>query len=67
MEFCKSCDNMCYMKINKDKQLIYFCKYCGFEDTEAIETKNLKILKFSKFENSKILETFSALFQKTTC
>ena len=48
MEFCKNCDNMCYMKINKDKQLIYFCKYCGFEDTETIETQNLKVLKFSK-------------------
>ena len=48
MDFCKKCDNMCYMKINDKNDLIHFCKYCGYEDNEVIVTKNLKVLKFSK-------------------
>ena len=53
MEFCKNCDNMCYMKINDEKKLIYFCKYCGFEDSETIQTQDLKVLKFSKENKNK--------------
>lgn len=54
MEFCEKCDNMYYMTINKTtKQLIYFCKYCGHEDSTLINTKNLKVHKFSKENKNK--------------
>ena len=53
MDFCKKCDNMCYMKINDKNDLIHFCKYCGSEDDEVINTKNLKVLKFSKENKNK--------------
>lgn len=48
MDFCKKCDNMYYMKIDESKNLIHFCKNCGYEDTNILDTQNLKVLKFSK-------------------
>ena len=55
MEFCKKCDNMYYMKAknNSSKDLVYYCKYCGFEDDELINTQNLKVLKFTKENKNK--------------
>ena len=45
MHFCKKCDNMYYIKLNDDeKQLIHYCRHCGFEDTE-LSTKKLSISK----------------------
>ena len=48
MEFCVKCDNMYYMKVNEQNNLIYHCKYCGNEDTSIINTNNLKVYKFTK-------------------
>lgn len=53
MEFCKKCDNMLYMKKNKEKKLVYFCKCCGHEDETLINIQNLKIYKFSKENRNK--------------
>lgn len=55
MEFCKKCDNMYYMKAKKNatKDLVYYCKYCGFEDDDLINTQNLKVLKYTKENKNK--------------
>ena len=53
MDFCDKCDNMYYMKINDNSQLINFCKYCGHEDSNLIQTKNLKVFKYSKENKNK--------------
>lgn len=53
MEFCEKCDNMYYMKQNNEKDLVYFCKCCGFEDKQLIETQNLKVFKFTKENKNK--------------
>lgn len=47
MEFCKRCDNMYYMK-RTEKNLIYYCKHCNYEDTKLIEAKNMKVFEYSK-------------------
>ena len=52
MEFCKKCDNMYYLKVDDKHKLVNYCKYCGFEDNEGIETKNLKVLQYSKEETN---------------
>jgi DNA-directed RNA polymerase subunit M/transcription elongation factor TFIIS len=39
---------MYYLKLNDDKNLINFCKYCGHEDENILNTQNLKVLKYSK-------------------
>lgn len=40
MKFCSECDNMYYIKINGEDEnsLIYYCRFCGHEDTEPAET-----------------------------
>jgi DNA-directed RNA polymerase subunit M/transcription elongation factor TFIIS len=53
MEFCQKCDNMYYMKVNDDRKLIHFCKYCGYEDNELINVQNLKVFEFSKENTNK--------------
>lgn len=39
MKFCSECDNMYYIKINGEDEnsLIYYCRFCGHEDTEPAE------------------------------
>ncbi len=34
MRFCKSCDNMMYIKVDENKKLEYFCKNCNFVQKE---------------------------------
>ena len=38
MEFCEVCDNMLYVKTNKKKELVKYCKHCSFEKKETINT-----------------------------
>ena len=39
MHFCIKCDNMYYVRFNKnDESLLYYCRNCGYEDTNI--TKN---------------------------
>jgi len=39
MKFCSECNNMYYIKINTEDEnsLIYYCRFCGHEDTEPAE------------------------------
>ena len=63
MDFCKKCDNMYYMKVksspnsgtvdSQNQDLIYYCKYCGYEDDELIKTQDLKVYKFTKENKNK--------------
>lgn len=53
MEFCEKCDNMYYMKTNDENNLVYYCKYCGHEDSTLIQAKNLKVYKFTKETKAK--------------
>ena len=55
MEFCEVCENMYYMKVDDNDEenpgnLVFYCKCCGHVD-KNIDTKNLKVSKFTK--NSK--------------
>ena len=29
MKFCEKCDNMLYLKLSEDRDLVYYCKNCG--------------------------------------
>ena len=39
MHFCSECQNMYYIKLmdDKKKQLVYYCRKCGNEDTNINE------------------------------
>ena len=51
MEFCKQCDNMYYLKMNEENNLIYYCKCCGYQD-ESLDTNNLVVSKYTKTSNT---------------
>lgn len=58
MHFCKKCDNMYYIKLNDDeKQLIHYCRHCGFEDTE-LSTKKLSISKIQVKGNDRSIGNY---------
>ena len=42
MNFCKECENMLYIKLNKDGEdkLIYYCRNCGHEDESLVTNLN---------------------------
>ena len=47
MHFCKKCDNMYYIKLdNTEKELIHYCRHCGFEDTQNYLHKNFQYQKY---------------------
>lgn len=31
MDFCQHCDNMMYVKLDEEKNLVLYCKNCGYE------------------------------------
>jgi DNA-directed RNA polymerase subunit M/transcription elongation factor TFIIS len=39
MKFCTECDNLYYVKIDRDNadQLVYYCRSCGHQDTSLSE------------------------------
>ena len=46
MHFCKNCNNMYYINIQNDtKELIYYCRKCGTEDTISDKLTNLCVSK----------------------
>ena len=44
MHFCDKCDNMYYIKINENNEIIYYCRNCGNEDSN-MSSKNITISK----------------------
>lgn len=48
MKFCKLCDNMLYIKLNTDKQLVFYCKHCGDETIENKKNGSILIIDDNK-------------------
>ena len=53
MYFCKECENMLYIKLNKDTEdkLIYYCRKCNYEETNFSED-NICVLKTNLKKNT---------------
>mgnify|MGYP006098821421 FL=1 len=57
MNFFENCDNLYYLRVVKDNdnKLIYYCRKCGYEDTNLVQNaENLCISKthFKKNKNT---------------
>jgi DNA-directed RNA polymerase subunit M/transcription elongation factor TFIIS len=52
IQFCKRCDNKYYHKINNNS-LVYYCRVCGYEDTDSISNEAMCVLntQFQKGAN----------------
>ena len=53
MNFCKECENMLYIKLKKcdEDKLIYYCRKCGYEETNFSED-NICVLKTNLKKNT---------------
>jgi DNA-directed RNA polymerase subunit M/transcription elongation factor TFIIS len=55
IHFCSECQNMTYLYINEEKELIHYCKACC--KIEPFENKNNCIysVNFKKYDNSELI------------
>ncbi len=51
MKFCSFCDNMLYMTINPDKDLLYYCKNCNCETVEKKENGSICVIEDNKIDD----------------
>ena len=51
MKFCESCMNVYFIKVNEDKDLIYYCKACGNEEVQKKENGSLCIIDDNKVDD----------------
>lgn len=52
MKFCEQCSNMLYVTINKERQLVHYCKCCGYKTVETDLTKSVCIIDDNKINDS---------------
>ena len=65
MKFCKVCDNMYYISIDKENpnKLAHYCRHCGDIDNEEYNTEMNTILN-TQFKKSE--QTFQHILNKYT-
>lgn len=51
MRFCDFCNNMLYVDIDDKKHLLYYCKSCGFKNSEGDKTKSICITEDNKIND----------------
>jgi DNA-directed RNA polymerase subunit M/transcription elongation factor TFIIS len=52
MKFCTVCDNVYFIKVNDDNDMVYYCKSCGNEDVVKKETGSICIIDDNKVDDS---------------
>ena len=52
MRFCTSCDNMYYLKVTEDDNLMYYCRSCGNESDMSVENICVSNTQFNQGKNS---------------
>tara|TARA_B100001057_G_C22023676_1_gene634514 strand:- start:22 stop:414 length:393 start_codon:yes stop_codon:yes gene_type:complete len=50
--FCENDDNMLYMKLDDDKNFIYYCKLCGKEYPPENKLKKSKCVYYQEYNNN---------------
>ncbi len=51
MKFCDYCNNMLYVKVNGNKDMVYYCKSCGFSKAEEKNGKSICIVDDNKIND----------------
>lgn len=51
MKFCDYCNNMLYVNIDDRKHLLYYCKSCGYKNSEGEGTKSVCITEDNKIND----------------
>lgn len=51
MKFCNICNNVFFIKINEEKDMVYFCKNCGNEEVQKKENGSICIIDENKIND----------------
>ena len=52
MKFCAVCDNVYFIKVNENKDMVYFCKNCANEEVQKKENGSICIIDDSKVDDT---------------
>lgn len=64
MHFCEKCDNMYYIKIDMEDNLIYYCRRCNHENKTL--AKNHENLCVSKLNINEVNDTYQNIINEYT-
>ena len=53
--FCKECDNMTYLYLDEDKNLIHHCKACLSSEPYSKKDNCIYSIHFKKYDNSEFI------------
>lgn len=51
MRFCSQCANMLYVKVNDEKELLYYCKFCNNNLVESKDNKSVLVIDDNKVDD----------------
>lgn len=52
MKFCEFCENMLYVSINTDKDLVYYCKNCDNRVVEKKDSGSICVIDDNKVDDA---------------
>lgn len=52
MRFCECCNNMFYVKVDEDTNLVYYCKFCNNSITENKENGSVLVIDDNKVDDN---------------
>lgn len=52
MRFCECCNNMLYVNIDENKDLVYYCKYCNNKEVVTKENGSVCVIDDNKITDS---------------
>jgi hypothetical protein len=52
MKFCAVCDNVYFIKVNENKDMVYFCKNCANEEVQKKENGSICIIDDNKVDDT---------------
>lgn len=64
MRFCTTCNNMFYVKVDDNNNLVYYCKFCNNSQTESKDNGSILVIddntvdddiKYNHFINKNII------------
>lgn len=52
MHFCETCNNMLYVKVDDNTNLLYYCKFCNNAVTEKKESGSVLVIDDNKVDDN---------------
>jgi DNA-directed RNA polymerase subunit M/transcription elongation factor TFIIS len=52
MRFCDHCQNMMYVRVDEDSNLVYYCKFCQHTETEDKKKGSILVIDDNKVDDA---------------